>query len=73
MGSKKKQEMVTYSLRVPRERWALFSAIAALKGASALDLLRDMIERCISENGNILSSAAKEADKKAVSESCKRG
>lgn len=60
---KEKDEMITYSLRVNRDRWALFSAIAALKNTSVLDLLRDMIDGYIQDNGNMLSSAAKEAAK----------
>lgn len=64
MGKENKNKMVTYSLRVDRERWALFCAIAALRDTDAVDVLRELIDSYIREHGAVLSVAAETAQKK---------
>lgn len=59
MGKEDKQ--VVYTLRVDRDKWALFSAVAALKGVTVSDALRDMVDGYIRDNGSMLSQAAQAA------------
>ena len=50
-----KENQIGFTLRIDADKWALFTAIAALKRTSAVDMLRVYIEHCIEQNKTLIN------------------
>ena len=50
-----KEKQVGFTLRIDADKWALFTAITALKRTTAVDTLRAYIDECIEQNKSLIN------------------
>jgi hypothetical protein len=50
-----KEKQVGFTLRVDEDKWAIFTAIAALKRTTAVEMLRDFIGEVNAKNENLIN------------------
>ena len=50
-----KEKQIGFTLRVDADKWALFTAISALKRTTAVDMLRAYIDGCIEQNKTLIN------------------
>ena len=50
-----KEKQIGFTLRIDADKWALFTAISALKRTSAVDMLRTYIDECIEQNKTLIN------------------
>jgi hypothetical protein len=54
-GDMPKEEQIGFTLRINAGKWALFTAIAALKRTSAVAMIRDYIDQTLEENKALIN------------------